>query len=841
MTTQWPWMRNGHQRQMTDVEKQFIVKEMLHNATTQRAHFLSDLFDDRRSIEDECGWPPSDTSIDVEVYRQLYDRDPLACRVVQLMPKESWQLQPSVYEDESSEDETEFEQAWDELSQQLSSQGGNGTSFYQDEHGGSLWGYLQRADELSGIGHFGVLLLGIDDARNLQEPVDGVMVINKRKAVPILKDVPVRNARGERTGTRKKQVGTKISWDKVPAMPDSPLHPNELAAITDPKPRRVWVGNQKDKASHSSIPVYREVAAQPLSSEEQAVVANWKAEADQIQQWQKDGQRIVANQGRWVAESPVDNAVIVDGKKVTSRKGDTSKLSPGMQPSTPGQSSGAMPSPFVLGSDKQYDQSFSQTWAPGTQPFGASVGFPPQGVMATPGSKSSESTGDKGSDFGGSKAVMPGSSLSGTDQQYFGVQYGPSEALDDKPTKKQHKLLFLRAFDESLVQVVRYEWNIRNPRFGLPVMYRITLNDPREQHSGIGLPLATVFVHWSRVIHLADNLKSSEIFGVPRMRPVLNAILDARKVRGGSAEGYWKAGCMPTVSFETNPAMGGDIEIDQQKVLDMWEQVQNGLQKAMTLEGIQAKTLPPQVVDPTPYHAMQKEVICIQLACPIRVFNGAERGELASSQDDEDWNERVVARRHGYLTPRVICPLVDRLILLAVLPEPDGYSVEWPDPDALSETDKSTICLTNTQALSAYVAGNCETVLPPKDFMTNPKFLGMEEEEAEAILDDASKAHEDQETMTMPPQVAGHDQPPPEGSQAADDLEQQKVDKANQLDAFKQAAAKGGPPGAAAGPPAVPSPAGAKGGPPPPPAAAPPKPIQPTAKPPSKPPTGGVK
>ena len=37
------------------------------------------------------------------------------------------------------------------------------------------------------------------------------------------------------------------------------------------------------------------------------------------------------------------------------------------------------------------------------------------------------------------------------------------------------------------------------------------------------------------------NLTSSEIFGVPRMQSVLNAILDIRKIRGAAGEGYWRS------------------------------------------------------------------------------------------------------------------------------------------------------------------------------------------------------------------------------------------------------------------------------------------------------------
>src|SRR5205823_6390492 len=110
----------------------------------------------------------------------------------------------------------------------------------------------------------------------------------------------------------------------------------------------------------------------------------------------------------------------------------------------------------------------------------------------------------------------------------------------DKPLKQKRRLLFIQPFDESLVQIVRYEWNIFNPRFGQPVMYRVTLNDPRETHSGVGLPMATVFVHWTRIVHIVDERRSSNIFGVPAMRPVLNNLIDLRKIYGADAEAYWK-------------------------------------------------------------------------------------------------------------------------------------------------------------------------------------------------------------------------------------------------------------------------------------------------------------
>jgi hypothetical protein len=78
-----------------------------------------------------------------------------------------WSVSPTVYEDEDSETVTEFEESWDNLCRQL-----RGDSLYQDEEGSPLWEALYRADVLSGIGHYGVLLLGLDDGKELSEPVE---------------------------------------------------------------------------------------------------------------------------------------------------------------------------------------------------------------------------------------------------------------------------------------------------------------------------------------------------------------------------------------------------------------------------------------------------------------------------------------------------------------------------------------------------------------------------------------------------------------------------------------------------------------------------------------------
>lgn len=634
--------RNGHARQQASPFNgwdpiMLNQLSMIANATSSsRRDLITRSIDPRRDIDDECGYPTGHSPVPVDFYRYLFDRFSIANRATHLLPKESWQGSPEIYEDEDPSKQTPFEEAWDSLETSLQS----GTTWHNQESGGTVFDTLVRADILSGIGYFGVLLLGIDDGRPLQEPIDGVVTLNTR--------------------------------DCPPTQEERRLLENELDIRSEP-----FVVNGQQ-------------------FEGKKVVNGWgyrptKKEADY---WDKVTD-LIRNQAT------------------------------------------------VFGTESQYDNSQSV-------------------------------------------------SLMGTDAQYFGPQFYGSEQPADKPSKKKRKLLFIRAYDESLVQPVRYEWNINNPRFGMPIMYRITLNDPKTAHSGIGLPLATVYVHWTRVIHLADNLGASEVFGMPRQQPILNNLLDLRKIYGASGEGFWRNAFMK-LSFETHPQLGGDVLIDEAAMQDTMENVMNGAQQWWYLTGMSAKSIAPTVVDPTAHVNVQIEAICIQLGCPKRVFMGSERGELASSQDDASWNDRLRHRQDNYISPRILVPFIDRLIMIGVLPPPGetgkqkaeklatngfriqrvrggylakrkyfsrnaevpaasekeetkfvasgGYVIEWPDLDSLTDMDRASILSTRTQAYAAYLQSGMEAHVPPKEYMT--QFDSMTDEEAEAILESAV-AHQEE-------------------------------------------------------------------------------------------------
>src|SRR5690606_42007529 len=77
-----------------------------------------------------------------------------------------------IYQDKT----TPFEMAWDQLGRSLKN-----NSWHQDEEGNIIWEALARADTLSGIGHYGVILLGIDDGKELYRSEEHTSELQSRE------------------------------------------------------------------------------------------------------------------------------------------------------------------------------------------------------------------------------------------------------------------------------------------------------------------------------------------------------------------------------------------------------------------------------------------------------------------------------------------------------------------------------------------------------------------------------------------------------------------------------------------------------------------------------------
>ncbi len=312
------------------------------------------------------------------------------------------------------------------------------------------------------------------------------------------------------------------------------------------------------------------------------------------------------------------------------------------------------------------------------------------------------------------------------------------------------ELLYIRTFDQSVVTVQKKEEDPDNPRFGQPTLYQISFLEvtdtasttvdldsviPEDQKSTGEAKTVTRLVHWTRIIHLADNREMSEIFGVPRMQPVFNRIMDVRKVLSGSGEMFWK-GAFPGYSFELLPqAAEAGATVDADSLATQFEDYQNGLQRYLALTGMTAKSLAPQVADPTAHMTAIMQNMAVTLNIPLRILLGSEQAKLASTQDKETWNGRVAYRQNKYLTPMEIRPFIDRLIMVGVLPEPKQYMVKWPDLNTSTEIELAEVADKKTQALAKYVGGGVDSIIPPSEYLTI--IMEMDPKEVKVIMEAA--------------------------------------------------------------------------------------------------------
>lgn len=470
-------------------QSKVLFNELISNVVTTRTKLLNQLLDPRRDLNAECGYSDE---IGLESYKTMWEREGMGARVVSIWPEECWSQDPEIVETEDSED-TEFETAWKSLEERY-----------------NLYHYLQRIDELSGIGEFGILLLGFDDGKNLDQPLTGIVVS------------------GPKTGQR---------------------------------------------------------------------VENWKP-----------------------AKTP--------------------------------------------------------------------------------------------------------------------------------------RLTFVRAFDQTHVNVSELDTDKKSPHFGKPKYYEVNLSDPSQYAEGASDIGQKTKVHWTRVIHVCDNRTNSETFGTPRMKKVWNRLLDLRKLLGGSAEMFWK-GAFPGYSFETQPELG-DVQIDVEALREEFAEFSNGLNRFLATSGITAKSLEPQVASPEAHVMVQLNMIATTIRVPLRILLGSEQAQLASEQDRNTFDRRIKVRREKYLSPWLIRVLIDRLILIGVLPEPVGdesnqnrfdsevseigsfaYSVKWPEVQEQTPKDKAEWAKVIIEVVARYIQSGANQLLPEREFLI--LILDFDPDEVDAILEAAEE------------------------------------------------------------------------------------------------------
>lgn len=305
------------------------------------------------------------------------------------------------------------------------------------------------------------------------------------------------------------------------------------------------------------------------------------------------------------------------------------------------------------------------------------------------------------------------------------------------------KLLYASPYGEPGVQVTKWDSDPKSARFGMPEQYQVNQSTGML---GSGAPSRVALsVHWSRVIHIAEFLDSDDCYGVPRLLPVYNHLMDLEKVTGGAAETFWLA-ANRGLALWTEP----EATLDEEEIANMKKQAeefQHQLRRTLVGSGMRAEVLGADAPDSGPTADRLIDLISGTVGMPKRILLGTERGELSSSQDESNWSSRIDERRRNFASPMILKPLVQRLIATGNLPEPEGmFWVEWPDVATLDPVQRSTVVLNKTNALTNYVRSpGVEFVVPMQEFRR--EFLELEEESEFDMPDELDPLPEDEEVL----------------------------------------------------------------------------------------------
>jgi hypothetical protein len=309
-----------------------------------------------------------------------------------------------------------------------------------------------------------------------------------------------------------------------------------------------------------------------------------------------------------------------------------------------------------------------------------------------------------------------------------------------QPVTRARRLLYLQAYGEERATISKWVTTSTDPRFGLPEQYAIQIGEEGGR--------STQAVHWTRVLHICDGALDNDVYGRPRLANVFNRLIDLKKLVGGGAEMFWL-----NARGGINAAMDAEMDnltADEEAALsDEMDEYEHALRRFLRTRGITLSAINHAVHDPSGPVGIILDLLAGASRIPKRILIGSERGELASQQDERNWNDRVAERQQSYAEPMLLRPLVRRLTEAGVLPAPIGgdFRVSWPDPNALSEQERADVAAKMTTALTGYAnaAGrSAEEIVPREEWRET--FMGMEPvpeggfEEVEMALDETDEA-----------------------------------------------------------------------------------------------------
>jgi uncharacterized protein len=257
------------------------------------------------------------------------------------------------------------------------------------------------------------------------------------------------------------------------------------------------------------------------------------------------------------------------------------------------------------------------------------------------------------------------------------------------------QIVYLTPYAEDKAEIVEVVKDKNDPRFGQPLLYKLTLSDQATK-SGLYIPPENV--HYSRIIHITTDPLEDDLNSVPELEPIWNYLIDLDKTIGGGAEAAWNQAVQ-----RLHAKLDKDVEFDPDSIDSLDEKMLEMLHKRRQMlitSGVDINPILGSVDKFSSNADTIADFMAGTKAIQKRILFGSERGELASSQDRQNKIDTIASMRSEYAEPTCIRQLIDRWIKYGAVPKPidDKYTIVWQSEEKLSELDKATIAKTRAEA-----------------------------------------------------------------------------------------------------------------------------------------------
>ncbi|PZR36481.1 anti-CBASS protein Acb1 family protein [Caulobacter segnis] len=267
---------------------------------------------------------------------------------------------------------------------------------------------------------------------------------------------------------------------------------------------------------------------------------------------------------------------------------------------------------------------------------------------------------------------------------------------------------------EGQLSVNQWDTDDKSPTFGEPIMYAFA----ESAVEGVKQP-RNLIIHPDRVIIWSED---GTLNGRAPLEACVNDLLDAEKVRGGGAEGFWKnAKSSPYLEVDKEAkisdmakAMGVSPDELADKMNAQVEDFQKGFDKVLMLQGMTAKpmtvTLP---ASPEQFFLLPVQGIAAKFKMPLKILVGSQSGERASTEDAGEWARTNMSRRANIVVP-AIKTLIRRLERFNIIPVRDWH-LDWADLGDASPEQKMDRVVKMADANAKMATANGEIVFTGAD------------------------------------------------------------------------------------------------------------------------------